>query len=329
MKQTKAFVARHFELFVVLVLVVLTAFAILVAGNKLAFLNFFYIPVLVAAYFLGRNQGVMVAVAGVLMVGIYAVINPGIFSASPDEVPQLSILLWGAFVIVTAFVVGSLYDAKERAVRDLRQAYQGILAILAKFIDAVDSYTQEHSLRVSELAAEIAENMGISGDAVEDIRVAGLLHDVGKIDVSLDVLKKASALNEAEWEQIKMHATLGTDMLRPIGGLLRDVVPLVEYHHERFDGTGYLGLRGTDIPLGARILCVADAFDAMVCDRPYRAGRTPSEAIAEIDRCNGTQFDPQVVESFRAVMYRREEHAPAAAAAAVLNASTASNSPRF
>jgi putative nucleotidyltransferase with HDIG domain len=325
MKQAKSFVLRHFELFVVVVLVVATAFAVLVAGNKIAFLNFFYIPVLVAAYFLGRNQGVMVAVAGVLMVGIYDVLNPTIFTATGD-IPQLNIVLWGAFLIITAYVAGSLYEVKEGAVKDLSQAYQGILAILAKFIDAVDSYTQEHSLRVSELSAEIAEHMGMREDEIESIRVAGLLHDVGKIDVSLEVLKKASVLDDTEWAEVKTHAHKGTQMLRPVGGLLRDVVPLVEYHHERFDGTGYLGIRGPNIPMGARILCLADAYDAMVCDRPYRAARTPSSAVEEIERCSGTQFDPDVVSAFKAVVYRREEHAPVASA--VLQAVKASDGGR-
>jgi putative nucleotidyltransferase with HDIG domain len=296
-------VMRHFELAVVIALVVATAFAVLVAGNKVAFLNFYYIPVLVAGYFLGRNQGVLVAVAGVLMVGIYAVLNPELFTSGPNEIPGLDLLLWGAFIILTAFVVGSLYEVKKNAVRDLRQAYQGILAILAKFIDAVDSYTQEHSLRVSNLAGEIAETMGLPGDEVESIRVAGLLHDVGKIDVSLEVLKKASALDEDEWAQIKTHAIKGTAMLQPVGGLLRDVVPLVEFHHECYDGSGYLGLAGEVIPLGARILSVADSYDAMVCDRPYRAGRTSAEAMKEVERCSGTQFDPSVVEAFKQVMY--------------------------
>ena len=259
-KQAKSFLLRHFEVTVVIVLVIATGFAVLVAGNKIAFLNFFYIPVLVAAYFLGRRQGVLVAVAGVLMVSIYSVLNPTIFVSSPSEIPQLNVVLWGAFIILTAFVVGTLYDMKESATRDLHQAYQGILAILAKFIDAVDSYTQEHSLRVSALAADVADRMGMREDEIESIRVGGLLHDVGKIDVSLEVLKKASALSDDEWVEVKEHARLGTDMLKPVGGLLRDVVPLVEFHHERFDGSGYLGLAGNEIPLGARILAIADAF---------------------------------------------------------------------
>jgi len=307
MQQAKAFVLRNFELTVVLVLVFATAFAVLAAGNKIAFLNFFYIPVLVAAYFLGRKQGVLVAVAGVLMVAIYAALNPQLFPSAPGDVPYLNLFLWGSFIIVTAFVVGTLYEVKQSAVKDLRQAYQGILEILAKFIDAVDSYTQEHSLRVAELAAQIAGEMSLRETDIESIRVAGLLHDVGKIDVSLDVLRKASALDESEWQQVKSHAIKGTAMLQPVGGLLRDVVPLVEFHHECFDGTGYLGIRGPNIPLGARILSVADSYDAMVCDRPYRAGRTSAAAIQEVDRCSGTQFDPDVVAAFKKVMHLREE----------------------
>ncbi len=304
MEKAKRFMLRNFELVVVLVLVIATAFAVLVAGNKVAFLNFYYIPVLVAGYFLGRNQGVLVAVAGVLMVGIYATLNPSLFATTGSAMPALDLILWGAFVIITAFVVGSLYEVKKAAVRDLSQAYQGILAILAKFIDAVDSYTQDHSLRVSQLAGEIAASMQLPPDEVETIRVAGLLHDVGKIDVSLDVLKKASALDEQEWAQVKTHAIKGTALLQPVGGLLRDVVPLVEFHHECYDGSGYLGLAGEVIPLGARILSVADSYDAMVCDRPYRAGRTSAEAIKEVERCAGTQFDPVVVDAFKRIIYR-------------------------
>jgi putative nucleotidyltransferase with HDIG domain len=307
MHSVKAFVLRHFELAVVVVLVMATAFAVLAAANKVAFLNVFYIPVLIAAYFLGRNQGIMVAVAGVLMVSIYAILNPTIFSSAPTEIPGVNVALWGAFIILTAFVVGSLYEVKESAVRDLQAAYQGVLAILAKYVDAVDSSSREHSLRVATMACEIAQNMGLRDSEVESIRVAGLLHDVGKIDVSLEVLKKASALDEAEWAQIKAHAVQGTALLQPVGGLLRDVIPLVEYHHERFDGSGYLGVRGTNIPLGARILTVADSYDAMVCDRPYRAGRTPAEAIVEVENCAGSQFDPKVVAAFRRVMYSQGE----------------------
>ncbi|MDO8964009.1 MAG: HD-GYP domain-containing protein [Coriobacteriia bacterium] len=308
MQHVKAFVLRHFEVSVVVVLVLATAFAVLFADNRLAFLNFFYIPTLVAAYFLGRKQGVLVAVVGVLMVWVYAIPDPTRFGESAEQA-LVSLFLWGAFVIVTAFVVGTLYEFKKSAVDDLRQAYQGILAILAKFIDAVDSYTQEHSMRVSGLAAKIAERMGLPESDIESVRVAGLLHDIGKIDVSLDVLRKASVLDDSEWAQVRTHPTKGTALLQPVGGLLSDVVPLVECHHECFDGSGYLGKKGAEIPLGARILAVADSYDAMVCDRPYRTGRTPAEALKEVERCSGTQFDPTVVDAFKSVMHLELEYA--------------------
>jgi len=307
MEQTKAFVVKNFELVIVGVLVGATAFAILVAANKLAFLNFFYIPVLVAAYFLGKRQGVFVALAAVLMVGVYAALNPGIFAPSTVESPIVNILLWAGFTVVTAYVVGTLYDVKASATTDLKRAYEGVLEILAKFIDAVDQYTGNHSVRVSEMAVRIGAEMDLPDAELENIRVGGLLHDIGKIDVSLEVLRKASALNEDEWAHIKTHARAGSQLLSPVGGLLSDVVPLVESHHENFDGSGYHGLSGEQIPLGARILAVADAYDSMISDRPYRAGKTAADALEEVERCSGKQFDPEVVTAFRRVIQMAPE----------------------
>jgi len=299
---------RHFEVMVVVVLVAATAFAVLVAVNKLAFLNFFYIPVLVAAYFLGRRQGVLASVAAVLMVLLYATIDPAIFTEHAQQ-PMLNLALWALFTVLTAAVVGTLYEVKEGALRDLKQAYEGVLEILAKFIDSVDKHTKDHSVRVSGMAAQIAQHMGLDAAEVDNVRVAGLLHDVGKVEISIEVLRKASELNEDEWALIKSHPTKGTAMLRPIGGLLRDILPVVECHHESFDGSGYNGLKGDRIPLGARILAVADSYDAMVSDRPYRSGRTPQQAIAELEACRGTQFDPAVVDAFKAVMFSQLEYA--------------------
>jgi len=300
---------RHFEIAVVIVLVAATGFAVLVAANKLAFLNFFYIPVLVAAYFLGRRQGVLASIAAVLMVMLYATINPALFSENNGDVPVLNVALWGGFTVLTAFVVGTLYEVKEGALRDLRQAYEGILEILAKFIDSVDKHTKDHSVRVSTMAVQIAQHMGLAPAEVDNVRVAGLLHDVGKVEISIEVLRKASELDADEWAVIKSHPRKGTAMLRPIGGLLRDILPVVECHHESFDGSGYNGLKGDAIPLGARILAVADSYDAMVSDRPYRSGRTPKQAIAELEACRGKQFDPAVVDAFKTVMFAQIEYA--------------------
>jgi putative nucleotidyltransferase with HDIG domain len=301
-EQAKRAFFDNFELILVAVLTLAAAYTVLAATNKLAFLNFFYIPVLLAAFFLGRRHGVLASIVAVLLIVMFAIIDPDLFAGSTLENPAVNLFLWGAFLVVTAYVVGTLYDLKARATVDLKQAYEGILEIVAKFIDAVDGYTQEHSVRVSRLACKVAQDMELEADACETIRVAGLLHDIGKLDINLEVLNKASALTPAEWKHMMTHTHKGTALIEPMGGLLRDVLPIVQYHHEFFDGTGYYGVGDEEIPIGARILAVTDSYDAMITDRPYRAGRTPREAKSEIQLRASQQYDPRVVESFLRVM---------------------------
>ena len=310
MQRAKRFISDYLELIIVVIMVAATAALVLVVVNKIAFLNFFYIPTLVAAYFLGRRAGMTTGALSVLLVAMYAVLFPALFSPTISDTVA-NIALWGSFLLLTAAVVGTLYSVKQRAVDDLRCAYEGILEILAKYIDAVDSYTQDHSVRVASLAVEIAREYGLAEHEIENVRVAALLHDVGKIDVSLDVLTKASRLTEEEWVEMKRHTENGAQLLTPIGGLLKNAVPIVLYHHERWDGTGYHGHRGDEIPLGARILAVADAYDSMVTDRPYRTGRTPWEAVVEVERHSGQQFDPAAVTAFvRVTESTTREHRP-------------------
>lgn len=309
MENVKRFVMKNFETIVAFVLVATIAFTVLVVVNKVAFLNFFYVPTLLAAYVLGKRKGITVAAFAVLLAAFYAVLNPSLFAGNVTELPAFSVVLWGSFLLITAYMVGSLYETKEKALGDLRQAYEGLLEILSKLIDSVDKYTQEHSVRVSRLATKIAEAMQLPATDIENIRVAGLLHDVGKIDISIDVLRKASALNADEWEEVKQHPMKASSVLRPVGGLLKEVIPLIATHHEYFDGKGYYGLKIGEIPLGSRILAVVDAYDAMITDRPYRKGKTAWEARLEIERLSGEQFDPEVVKAFWSVVQKETQFA--------------------
>jgi diguanylate cyclase (GGDEF)-like protein/putative nucleotidyltransferase with HDIG domain len=171
---------------------------------------------------------------------------------------------------------------------------------LAFAIDAKDHYTQGHSQAVSRLAAQLARQLGMSNTEIEEVRLAGILHDVGKIGVPESVLNKPERLSEEEYEQMKSHAALGGKILEPLRvQAIERIRRMVRHHHEAYDGCGYPDrLKGEEIPLGARILTVADCFDTMVSERAYKKGRSIEEAIEELWRCCGAQFDPRLVEAF-------------------------------
>ena len=178
---------------------------------------------------------------------------------------------------------------------DLQQVNQDLLELTIKAIEARDPYTSGHSRRVSEMAETISRAMGLNQKLVEEVRLAGLLHDVGKIhEAFAPILRKPGKLTESEWEIMKTHPALGAELVQTVSHL-RKLVPSVRGHHENWDGTGYPdGLAGEKIPLGARIITVADTIDALTTDRPYRAALGPAEVRAEFVRCRGAQFDPAI-----------------------------------
>jgi diguanylate cyclase (GGDEF)-like protein len=186
-----------------------------------------------------------------------------------------------------------LAEGPDRAAR-LRAA-----ASLAHAVDARDAYTGSHSYMVGELAARVAKRMGLDTEAIELTRLAGSLHDLGKLAIPEEILRKPGPLNEAERLVLERHPQIGYRMLDSLG--VEPVATWVLHHHERWDGAGYPEQKaGQEIPLGARILFVADAYDAMTTDRVYRGRLSHDRAIAELERCAGTQFDPDVVVAFKA-----------------------------
>ncbi|NPV53198.1 MAG: HD-GYP domain-containing protein [Firmicutes bacterium] len=169
---------------------------------------------------------------------------------------------------------------------------------LSKALDARDHYTAEHSRKVAEYARAIAETMRLSPSQQKAIYLAGLLHDVGKIGIPGSYLNKPGKLSSQEWVEIQRHPLLGYEIIQDIPGL-QSIARMVLHHHERFDGQGYPHkITDGDIPLGARILCVADSFDAMTSERIYKPTMPKEVAIMELEKCAGTQFDPEVVEAF-------------------------------
>jgi len=191
-----------------------------------------------------------------------------------------------------------------------------VLATVGAAAEIKDRYIRGHPERTSERAVALAQEMGLSPERVRDIRVAGLLHDIGKVTVSEGILNKPGKLTKREFASIKDHPIVGATLISQVRGFER-LVPTVRHHHERFDGKGYPdGLAGEEIPLEARILSVVDVFDALTHQRSYRKAQTKEHAIAELERGAGTQFDPAVVEAFLALMKRRGEEPAAPAQAA-------------
>jgi len=178
-----------------------------------------------------------------------------------------------------------------------RAARYRAAASLAKAVDARDVYTGSHSERVGEIAARIARRLGVDEPQIELTRLAGSLHDLGKLAIPEEILRKPGALNESERLVLQRHPQIGHRMLESLG--VEPIAEWVLHHHERWDGDGYPDrLRGEEIPLGARIIFVADAFDAMTSERVYREPLSERDAISELERCSGSQFDPSVVDAF-------------------------------
>jgi len=289
------------ELWLLLSLFVMAAVLNLLVDGHRMLLTLYSLPTLYSAYCYGRRHATLTAVASVAIIGLVMHYNPLMFSQhTPTPVLQdrwYDLTVWGGVLMITAYATGTLYERKEEHIRELRQTYHGVLLILQQFI-AKDKYTQNHSYRVSVYAAAIAGEIGLDSERIEDVRAAALLHDVGKLDISREILYKAARLTEHEFNEMQRHVETGLQILEPVGGSLRRVLPIILAHHDKFDGSGYHPTKGEQIPLEARILSVADVYDSLTSDRPYRKAMSPFEVKKIIEQGAETEFDPRVVRAF-------------------------------
>lgn len=208
---------------------------------------------------------------------------------------DLSLLVTLASQISIALHNARLYE-------DLEASYLSAVRALANSLDAKDTYTRGHSERVAAFSVEIGRRMKLDVETIKNLQIGALLHDIGKIGISENIINKPSRLTADEYELIKTHPVRGANIIEP-ASFLREKVPLIKHHHERFDGKGYPdGLNGDNIPLLARIVCVADSWDAMTSKRAYRSVVPKEQAVQELLKCAGTQFDPKIVASFMEVL---------------------------
>ncbi len=253
------------------------------------------IPLSVPAEVFGKESGrllsVMIAPLSNLKRTIGAVVIA--FEENKDFIRQQTLRF--LHILVDFF---SLSLENAYLFNDLKSAYFDTIKAIANSIEARDPYTKGHSERVARFSKAIAEEFNWDKNEIELIDWGGVLHDVGKIGIRDSILNKPGKFTDDEYNEIKLHPLIGTQIVKDIS-FLEPVIPYVLEHHERFDGKGYPGgMAGKNISIKGRLLAVADAFDAMTSDRPYRKGLKPEDALKEILRNGGTQFDPEVVRAF-------------------------------
>jgi putative nucleotidyltransferase with HDIG domain len=269
-----------------------------VGGTKTAYTNLFYVSICLIAIKLGMKSG---AFAG-LFSGITAFAVPGdVYLGLIFDLKNLLIKL-SIFIFIGA-VTGYISDALKKQIHLLKKKNYEMMYTLVRVVDSKDAYTSKHSVNVSNISIEIAKILKFENKFIQDLEFASNLHDIGKIAVPDYIINKPDKLNGDEYEIIKKHPEEGADIIKSM--FKKEIIEGIKFHHERFDGKGYPnGLKGEEIPMIARIIHIADAIDAMLSDRAYRKALPVIEAIEEISKNAGSQFDQTV--SRAAVQYLRK-----------------------
>src|SRR5688572_8415786 len=228
------------ELWILLSLFAIALLLNHVFASQQMVLGFYVLPTLGSAYLYGKRHATLTALASVLMVVLLLMYGDTFYperanlTQAAGITKWLDVTVWGGSLLITGYLMGSLCERKNAQVRELRETYHGVLMILRHFMSK-DTYTADHCQRVSAYAAIIAETLDLNADMIDDIKAAGMLHDIGKLDVSRDILYKAARLTNDEYEEIKQHVSKGIQMLEPVGGSLRRVIPIILAHHDKFD----------------------------------------------------------------------------------------------
>ena len=225
-----------------------------------------------------------------------------------DKFDQLLLLIESGIKSIEQMnEIKRMNDELSDTYEKLEKAYLDSIETLRYTVEAKDPYTRGHSDRVAEYSVLIGEKLGLSEEDLRTLRIGGLFHDIGKIGIPDSILLKESKLSDDEYSQIKNHPTIGAHILQN-ATIFQDILPIVKHHHERYDGNGYPSrLKGEEIPYFARIAAVADTFDAMTSKRTYRNAIPIEEVKEEIKRCEGTQFDPSIAETFLEILNTQYE----------------------
>lgn len=328
MEDLKRYLLLNFEQSFVLVCLTTVVLINYYLPQKISFLNFYFLPVIMAGYFMGLKRSVMGAFLCILIVVVYATLNPQLFGMPQTKIGlSLHIAVWGGFLILAGAVVGRQHEKLLLEIKETRRLNTELIESnknvmdarsttifgLAKLAECRDEDTGAHLERIREfskiLAQELAKKTAFKGyitqTYVHDIYQSSILHDIGKVGIPDAVLLKPARLDNEEFETIKTHTLIGGDALTAadarVSGesFLTLGKEIAYYHHEKWDGTGYpKGLKGHKIPLSARIVALADVYDALTSERPYKKAFSHDQSKQMIESEKGRHFDPDLVDVF-------------------------------
>lgn len=200
-----------------------------------------------------------------------------------------------------------IYEAFSSSTKGAHKAYLESIHALVNLTEIKDPYTKRHSVKVSNYAALLAQQLGMRKRDIENVKFAAILHDIGKLGVSAEILLKEGSLSKKEFEEVKKHSLMGVEIIKPLH-FFGEIILMIKHHHENFDGSGYpSGLKGKDIPLGAQILSIADAYDALISERAYRKAYSHDEALEIMKKDSGKKFDPKLLNLFIKCLTTREK----------------------
>lgn len=289
---------------IVIGLVASTAIVYLTGGTHTAAPQLMYLPIFVAAWFFRVPGGLVCGIVAGLLIGPFMPLN--VDTATAQDTTNWLVRM-GIFAFLgTVLGVGS--NSRLNQLDDLRRLNNESIRAFVTTIDAKSEYTARHSENVAWYAVQIGAMLGLNKASLDQLRWEGLLHDIGKLTIPDEVLNKPGPLDFGEWQIVKQHPAESVRMLQGVHHY-EAYLPSILHHHERFDGAGYPdGIQQQDIPLHARILAVADSYDAMTSQRPYRSAFSPQEALDEIERSSGSHFDPEVVAAFAEAVQLFNQH---------------------
>jgi len=298
------------ELWLILAILAITGTMNYLVTAKRMVIGFYTMPTLLSAYFYGRRHAVLTAFASVFLVGLIAYVNPLVFVDSGEGYGgEYDTIVWGGILVLTAYAMGTLHDREKSRIEELRQTYRGLLIILRQLV-CKDKYSENHAYRVSVYASRIAQYRGLSNERVEDVRAAALLHDIANLEASRDLLWKAAMLTQQKDGKpvSRGNGTVGAG--GAAGGPIQRIVPIILMFRSSYDARDSIAVTGDEVPLEARIVKVADAYDSLTTDRSDAGGVTPPEAKNIIARESGTEFDPTVVHAFKRAFRKGELEIP-------------------